>query len=63
MTWVAVFSHDGEASTQPGAEMIPALTGSSKTRPSEATLRNISQNMYRATVARSVCATADCTEP
>jgi hypothetical protein len=45
VTFVAVFSQEGEASTQPGAETIPGWTGSSKTRPSEATFRNISQNM------------------
>jgi hypothetical protein len=53
VTSVAVFSQDGEASTQPGREMTPAFTGSSKTRPSEATFLNISQNMYRAAVVRS----------
>jgi hypothetical protein len=54
---VAVFSQDGEASTQPGLETTPAFTGSSKTWPSEATFRNISQNMYRAAVVRSAWAT------
>ena len=48
-----MFSQDGEASTQPGREMTPAFTGSSNTRPSEATFLNISQNMYRAAVVRS----------
>jgi hypothetical protein len=46
---VALFSHDGDASTQPGLLIFPVLTGSSKTRPSDATFRNISQNMYGAT--------------
>jgi hypothetical protein len=55
---VAVFSQDGEATTQPGREMTPAFTGSAKTIPSEATFRNISQNMNRAVVVRSVCATS-----
>ena len=57
MTCVAVFSQDGEASTQPGPETIPAWTGSSKTRPSEATFLNISQNMYGASAVRSDSAT------
>jgi hypothetical protein len=34
------------------------FTGSSNTRPSEATLRNISQNMYGAIVVRFDCAIA-----
>ena len=58
MTWVAVFSQDGEASTQPGAETMPGWTGSLKTRPSEATFLNISQNRYGASAAGSVCPTA-----
>ena len=55
---MALFSHEGEASTHPGSDNTPALTGSSNTNPSDATLRNISQNMYGATVVRSDCATA-----
>jgi len=58
VTWVAEFSHDGEASTAPGDESTPALTGSAKTRPSEATFRYMSQNMYGASVARLTCCTA-----
>jgi hypothetical protein len=57
VTCVTAFSQDGEASTQPGAETIPGLTGSSKTSPSEATFLNISQNMYGASAARSDSAT------
>ena len=34
------------------------FTGSSNTKPSEATLRNISQNMYGATAVRFDCASA-----
>jgi len=60
---VAVFSHEGEARMQPGRDRTPAFTGSSNTRPSDATLRNISQNMYWPTAARSDCASAGCTRP
>ena len=56
--FVAVFSQEGEARTQPGWDRTPVFTGSSNTKPSEAMLRNISQNMYGAIVVRSDCATA-----
>ena len=46
---------------QPGRDRTPAFTGSSNTRPADATLRNISQNMYWPTVVRSDCASAGCT--
>ena len=49
--FVAVFSQEGEARTQPGWDRTPVFTGSSNTKPSEAMLRNISQNMYGAVIA------------
>ena len=55
---MAVFSHDGEASTHPGCDKTPVFTGSSNTKPSEAMLRNISQNMYGAIAVRFDCASA-----
>jgi len=41
-------AYDGEASTHPGCDRTPVFTGSSNTKLSEATLENISQNMYGA---------------
>ena len=39
----------------PGADRTPERIGSSNTNPSEATLRNISQNMNGASVVRFDC--------